>query len=53
MESFSQPRFLKEKQALYASPTSKSRRRNVIVLAALGGVILLIVVIVPRILSRH
>jgi glucan 1,3-beta-glucosidase len=46
MESFSQPRFLKEKQALYASPTSKSRRRNVIVLAALGGVILLIVVIV-------
>lgn len=46
MESFSQPRFLKEKQALYASPTSKSRRRNVIVLAALGGVVLLIVVIV-------
>lgn len=46
MESFSQARFLKEKQALYASPTSKSRRRNVIVLAALGGVILLIVIVV-------
>jgi hypothetical protein len=46
MDSFSQPRFLKEKQALYASPTSKSRRRNVIILAALGGVILLIVVVV-------
>jgi glucan 1,3-beta-glucosidase len=46
MESFSHPRFLKEKQALYASPTSKSRRRNVIVLAALGGLILLIVVVV-------
>ena len=46
MESFSQARFIKEKQALYASPTSKSRRRNVIVLAALGGVILLIVIVV-------
>ncbi|KAH9050687.1 glycoside hydrolase [Lactarius hengduanensis] len=43
-----QPRFLKEKQAIYATPTSKSRRRNVIILAALGGLILLIVaVIVP------
>jgi glucan 1,3-beta-glucosidase len=46
MDNFSQPRFLKEKQALYASPTSKSRRRNLIILSALGGVILLIVVVV-------
>ena len=46
MDSFSRPQFLKEKQALYAAPTSKTRRRNIIILAALGGVILLIVVIV-------
>ena len=46
MDNLSPPRFLKEKQAMYASPTSKSRRRNLIILSALGGVILLIVVVV-------
>ena len=46
LDSFSQPRFLKEKQAIYAAPSSKSRRRNIIILAALGGLILLIVVVV-------
>ncbi|KAF8274934.1 glycoside hydrolase family 5 protein [Lactarius quietus] len=45
MDSLSQPRFLKEKQAIYATPF-KSRRRNIIILAALGGIILLLVVIV-------
>lgn len=46
LDSFSQPRFLKEKQAIYAAPSSKSRRRNIIILAALGGLILLIVAVV-------
>jgi glucan 1,3-beta-glucosidase len=46
LDTISQPRSLKEKQALYAAPSSKSRRRNVIILAALGGLILLIVVVV-------
>jgi len=46
LSSFSRPRFLKEKEAVYATPTSKARRRNVIILAALGGLILLIVVVV-------
>ena len=45
LDSLSQPRFLKEKQAIYEAP-SKSRRRNVIILAALGGLALLIVVVI-------
>ncbi len=45
LSSISQPHFLKEKQAIYATPT-KSRRRNVIILAVLGGLILLIVAVV-------
>lgn len=44
-ELSSQPRFLAEKQAAYASYSSKSRR-NTIILSVLGGLILLIVAVV-------
>ncbi|KAI0306488.1 glycoside hydrolase superfamily [Multifurca ochricompacta] len=41
----SQPRFLKEKQAVYATSASKSRR-NTIILAALAGLVILIAAVV-------
>ncbi|KAI0273720.1 glycoside hydrolase superfamily [Gloeopeniophorella convolvens] len=45
MSSLSQPRFLKEKEAAYAVPASRSRR-NIIILSALAGLVLLIIAVV-------